>query len=63
MDTEKTTNSRGVPFKVLGVILIILGTLDCMLAWRGGFEISALYIGLLAAGVLLFCIGSIQNNK
>lgn len=62
METKGEVNSFGVICRIFGVILLILGGMDCMLAWRGGFHIHALYIGLMVAGVLLFVIGSIQKK-
>ena len=47
--------------KLFGVILIFLATLDGMLSWRGGIEISDFYLFLFAAGVFLFAIGAIRQ--
>jgi len=43
------------------VILIFLATLDGMLSWRGGIEISDFYLFLFAAGVFLFALGAIRQ--
>ena len=52
---------RGVKTKLFGVILIFLATLDGMLSWRGGIEISDFYLFLFAAGVFLFALGAIRQ--
>ncbi len=52
---------RGVKTKLFGVILIFLATLDGMLSWRGGIEVSDFYLFLFAAGVFLFAIGAVRQ--
>ncbi len=52
---------RGVKTKLFGVILIFLATLDGMLSWRGGIEISDFYLFLFAAGVFLLALGAIRQ--
>lgn len=56
-------NNKGVITRLLGVILIILGVLDSMLAWRGGFAISDLYVLLLASGIFVYFIGAVQRRS
>jgi len=51
---------RGVAIKLLGVVLIILGVLDSMLSWRGGFALSESFIFLIAAGAIVYAIGAIR---
>jgi hypothetical protein len=58
---EKSETRRGVKTKLFGVILIFLATLDGMLSWRGGIEISDFYLFLFAAGVFLFAVGAIRQ--
>jgi hypothetical protein len=58
---EKSETRRGVKTKLFGVILIFLATLDGMLSWRGGIEISDFYLFLFAAGVFLFALGAIRQ--
>jgi hypothetical protein len=53
---------KGVKTKLFGVILIILGILDTMLAWRGGFVVNGFYIFLLASGVFLYALGAIRDR-
>lgn len=53
---------KGVKTKLFGVLLIILGALDSMLSWRGGFAPSSLYVFLLSAGMALYGIGSIRGS-
>ena len=58
---DNTRARRGVITKLFGVILIFLATLDGMLSWRGGIEISDFYLVLFAAGVFLFALGAIRQ--
>ena len=67
MSTVPTTQdhdpSRGAIVRLFGVILIILGPLDSMLMWRGGFMLSSVYVGMIATGVFLFVIGTIRRRN
>lgn len=54
---------KGVKTKLLGVILVILGALDSMLSWRGGFEAGDGYLGLIAAGLALFAVGAVRQGR
>jgi hypothetical protein len=56
-------NNRGAVIKLFGVILIILGGLNSMLAWRGGFEVISFYTILIATGALFCLIGSILHQR
>ena len=49
--------------RLFGVIIVILGTLDSMLMWRGGFALSNLYVGMIASGLFLYLIGTIRRGK
>jgi len=55
-------NNRGAIFRIFGVILLILGTLDVMLSWRGGFEVMPFHAGLIAVGILLCVIGAMRRH-
>lgn len=55
-------NSKGAIIKLFGVVLIILGALNTMLSWRGGFEVLSLPVFLLAAGAVLCLIGIVQRG-
>ena len=59
MDNPKAR--KGAITKLFGVILVFLATLDGMLSWRGGIEISDFYLFLFAAGVFLFALGAIRQ--
>jgi len=61
--TADSKSNRGVVTRLLGVILIILGVLDSMLAWRGGFAISDVYILLVATGIFVYFIGALQRKS
>ena len=58
---DNTRARRGVITRLFGVILIFLATLDGMLSWRGGIDISNFYLFLFAAGVFLFALGAIRQ--
>ena len=49
---------KGVVTKIFGVVLIILGSLDMMLSWRGGMEVNPFHIGIFASGIVLFALGA-----
>ncbi|VAX11299.1 hypothetical protein MNBD_GAMMA26-880 [hydrothermal vent metagenome] len=55
---EEENDKKGAVCTSFGMILIILGALDCVLAWRGSFEVTSFYVFLLVAGIALYCIGS-----
>lgn len=56
-------SSRGAIIRLFGVILIILGTLNTMLSWRGGFQVPDLPVLMIAAGALLCLAGGIRRPK
>ncbi len=56
-------NTSGAIIKLFGVILIILGSLNTMLSWRGGFEVLSLPVLFIASGLLLSIIGSILHAR
>jgi predicted membrane channel-forming protein YqfA (hemolysin III family) len=60
---ESNQSKKGVKTKLFGVVLIVLGTLDSMLSWRGGFALSDLYVVLIACGVFLYAIGAIRHGS
>lgn len=62
MSTNSQSN-RGLITRLFGVILIVLGGLDSMLAWRGGFPVSDLYVLLVASGIFVYFIGAIQRGS
>ena len=55
--------NRGVMMRLFGVILIMVGVLDSMLAWRGGFAVSDVYVLLVASGIFIFFIGAVQRGS
>ena len=55
--------SRGAIIRLFGVIIVILGTLDSMLMWRGGFALSGVYVLMIATGVVLYAIGAIRGGQ
>ena len=61
--TVNNKTNRGVMTRLFGVILIIVGVLDSMLAWRGGFAISDVYVLLIATGIFVYFIGAIQRRS
>ncbi len=61
--TADSKSNRGVVKRLLGVILIILGVLDSMLASRGGFAISDVYILLVTTAIFVYFIGALQRRS
>lgn len=61
MEYEPT--NKGVKTRLLGIILIVLGVLDSMLSWRGGFAVSELYVFFIGAGILLYIVGAIRRSS
>jgi hypothetical protein len=55
--------NRGAKTRLFGVILIFVGLLDSMLAWRGGFAVGNFYIALIAGGILLYVVGAIRRGE
>ncbi|NQU56999.1 MAG: hypothetical protein HQ513_07175 [Rhodospirillales bacterium] len=53
-----TENPKGVVTKIFGVVLIILGSLDMMLSWRGGMEVNPFHVGIFMGGIVLFALGA-----
>jgi len=60
---ENQYNTKGVKTKIFGVILIILGTLDSLLALRGGFTLNSFYGALILLGIFLYAIGAIRGGQ
>ncbi len=63
MTEESGSNSRGAIITLFGAILVILGGLNVMLSWRGGFADDPFPAGLIAAGLLLCLIGAIRRQR
>jgi hypothetical protein len=55
-------SNRGAIIRLFGVILIILGTLDMMLSWRGSLEIVPFHAMIFVTGVVLCLIGAIRRH-
>lgn len=49
---------KGVVAKLFGVILMALGALDSMLAWRAGLADGDAYLFLILGGALLYALGA-----
>ncbi|MEO5334446.1 MAG: hypothetical protein H7839_20720 [Magnetococcus sp. YQC-5] len=58
MDNDESP--KGVIFKILGAVLIFLGTLNFMLLWRGGQQIDWSLGLFFFAGVVLVFVGMIR---
>jgi len=61
--TANNKTNRGVMTRLFGVVLIIVGVLDSMLAWRGGFAINDVYVLLVATGIFVYFIGALQRRS
>jgi uncharacterized membrane protein len=60
---DATAPRRGVKTKLLGVVLVFLGVLDSMLAWRGGYALPDFPVALMAIGVFLYLVGAVRQRK
>ncbi len=60
---EDSGVQRGVILRLLGVVAIILGILDSMLSWRGGFELDSFFIALILGGAILYIIGTLARSR
>ncbi len=58
---SEARDRKGVKTKLFGVLLMILGAMNSMLSWRGGFDAGNFYLGLIAAGVAFFAVGTIRQ--
>jgi len=56
-------SNAGLLPRIFGVIMIILGAMNCMLAWRGSFQVSEFYVILIGLGLTLFCFGAIKATS
>ena len=54
---------KGSIIKLFGVVLILIGGMDSMLSWRGGFPVGNFYVGLIAAGIVIYALGAIRGQK
>ncbi len=52
---------KGTKTKLLGVVLLMLATLDAMLSWRGGFAPGGVIPVLFVGGAVLFVIGAVRQ--
>ena len=59
---NQTNSGVGVVAKIFGAIMIILGSMNCMLAWRGSFQSSDFFVLLIVGGIALFCFGAIKTS-
>ncbi len=62
-DVEVSASRKGVITRLLGVVAIILGFLNSMLSWRGGFAVDPFYLVLILGGVLLYITGSVAGRR
>ena len=60
---NNNTGNAGVLAKIFGAIMIILGSMNCMLAWRGSFQVNSFYLALILLGLALFCFGAIKASS
>ncbi len=56
-------NSRGAITRLFGVILVMLGSLNTMLAWRGSFEVHLFPTALIVIGLLFVFIGAVRRQS
>ena len=53
-------NTRGVKTKLLGFVLVVLGTLDVLLTLRGGVPDYKFFI-LILVGICVFAVGTVRG--
>ncbi len=53
----------GAKTKLFGVVLIFVGILDSMLAWRGGFSVRDFYVVLIISGIALYLVGVLKSKS
>jgi hypothetical protein len=58
---KEIKEKKGVPLKVFGVCLFLIGSLTTMLHWRGGMPVSAFNPIIMVVGVAFFIIGTIRG--
>lgn len=54
---------RGLAVRLMAVALILVGTFDMMLSWRGSLQIDGFYVILFTSGVVLYAIGSVLKSR
>lgn len=60
-DRIEIHSTHGAIVRLFGAILIILGSLNTMLSWRGGFAVMSLPVALLIFGLVLCIVGTIMR--
>ncbi len=63
LGSEINPEHKGVIPRLLGVVMILLGFMNSMLSWRGGFAIDPVYIVMLVAGLMLYITGILARNR
>ena len=53
----------GAIVRLIGVVFIILGGLNTMLSWRGGFDVLSLPVFLIGTGLIFYAIGGNWRGK
>ncbi len=53
---------KGTKSKLLGVVLLILATLDAMLLWRAGLALNGIVPVLFAGGLILLVVGAVRQG-
>lgn len=60
---EQSSPPRGLAIRLIAVVLILVGTFDMMLSWRGSMQIDGFYIALFVSGVVLYCVGAALASR
>jgi hypothetical protein len=60
-DAELPENKGVIP-KIIGFVMIFLGSLDMMLFWRGGIPMNYFYVFLFLGGWALFAFGAVRSR-
>jgi hypothetical protein len=60
---EKDKEKKGVAIKFFGMSLILLGSLNMVFYWRGGFPMSPLHPIVMGVGIALFIFGGLRGKQ
>lgn len=56
-------SATSVFLKVIGFMVLLIGSLNTMLAWKGGFISSDFQMALIGAGLILMVMGAIAGQR
>lgn len=60
---ENGNEKKGVGLKVFGAVLVILGSLNLMLCWRGSMPVNTFYPVIVVIGIAFFVFGTLRGSE